>query len=253
MTTRRAILGAAAALATCVAFMAGLAPATATAQQRAATPLKIVVYGGSGNIGSRIVAEAAARGHQVTVVDRNPKPGSAPAGVRVVAGDVFDTADVGRQIAGQDVVISSIVARPAPTRDFSLRVVKSLVEAQRAQGSIKPRLLVVGGASSLYNAQGKRIADTLPPNLPEGTRNEIFSMVDALDHLYTVKDVPWTFFSPPSNIAAGTRTGRFRLGGDQLLVDAQGQSRISYEDYAVAMIDEVERPQHQNKRFTAAY
>ncbi len=250
MLNRRCLLGLAAAG---LALSGSLWAPAALAQQKAAKPLKIMVYGGSGNIGSRIVAEAVARGHQVMIVDRSPKADAAPAGVHVMQGDVFDTAQATRYIAGQDVVVSSIVVRPAPTRDFSLRVVKSLVDAQRAQAGTKPRLLVVGGASSLYNAQGKRIVDTLPPGLPEGTQNEIRSAVDALDYLYTVKDVPWTFFSPASNIAAGTRTGKFRLGGDQLVVDDKGQSRISYEDYAVAMLDEIERPQYANKRFTVGY
>jgi putative NADH-flavin reductase len=225
----------------------------AVAQDRAAHPLKIIVYGGGGRIGSRIVAEAAARGHQVTVVDRDPKDGSAPPGVTLVKGDVFDTADVAKNIAGQDVVITAVAVRPKPTRDFYVRMVKSVVAAQRAVHGTKPRFLIVGGASSLEVAPGKRVVDTLPPTLPDGVKNEILSMVDALDYMRTVNDVPWTFFSPPQNIAAGTRTGKFRVDGDQLIKDANGDSRISFEDYAVAMLDEIEKPRYQNKRFTAGY
>ncbi len=247
MNTRRIVLALAVTLATVV-----FAPA-ALSQTKAAKPLKITVYGGSGAIGSRIVAEAVARGHGVTVVDRSPKADSAPAGVKVVQGDVFDVADIGRNIAGQDVVITAVAARPVPTRDFYVRLVKGVVEAQRAQKGTKTRYLVVGGASSLEVAPGKRLADTLPATLPEGTKNEIFSMVDALDWMRTVSDVPWTFFSPAGTIAAGTRTAKFRVGGDQLLKDDKGDSRISYEDYAVAMLDEVEAPRFANKRFTVAY
>ena len=234
-------------------MLLGAVSGFAGAQEKAAKPLKIVVYGGGGNIGSRIVAEAVARGHQVTVVDRNPKEGSAPAAVKLLKGDVFDTADVAKIIAGQDAVITAVAVRPTPTRDFYVRMVKSVVEAQRSLKGRKPRFLVVGGASSLEVAPGKRLVDTLPPTLPDGVKNEILSMVDALDYLRTVNDTPWTFFSPAQNIAAGTRTGKFRIGGDQLVKDANGESRISYEDYAVALLDEIEKPHYPNKRFTVGY
>jgi putative NADH-flavin reductase len=237
------------ALAGIAACAAGV-PA-AFAQQKAAQPLKIVVYGGSGNIGSRIVAEAAARGHEVTVVDRDPKADRAPRGVKLVRGDALDAKDVSRNIAGQDAVVSAVIVRPPPMPDFSLKVAQTAVEAQRTQQAArKVRLLVVGGASSLYNADGKRIVDTLPPSMAVP---EIRSAVAALDFLRTVGDVPWTYFSPPANISPGKRTGKFRLGQDQLVVDANGRSAISMEDYAVAMLDEIESPKHVNARFTAAY
>jgi uncharacterized protein len=223
-------------------------------QAKAAKPLKIVVYGGSGMIGSRIVNEAAARGHQVTVVDRSPKPELAPKGVRVISGDVFDGAQVLANIAGQDVLITAIAARPTPTRDFYVRLVKTLVQAQRAQtGAPRTRLLVVGGAGSLNNAEGKRIIDTFPATMPEAAVNEIRSMAESLDYLRTVTDTSWTFFSPAGSIAPGARTGKFRLGGDTLVVDEHGQSRISAEDYAAAMLDEIEQPKHPNTRFTVGY
>lgn len=243
-----------ASFALCTLALAGLGTSgVALAQQKAAKPLQITVYGGSGNIGSRIVAEAVARGHHVTIVDRDPKPGAAPAGVKLVKGDVFDPADVGRNIAGQDVIVTAVAARPTPTRDFYVRLVKSVVEAQRTQTGQKTRYLVVGGASSLEVAPGKRMLDTLPATLPEASKNEIFSMVEALDYLRTVTDTSWTFFSPARTIAAGMRTGKFRIGGDQMVMDEKGESRISYEDYAVAMLDEIEKPQFKNKRFTVGY
>ena len=247
MLTRRIALALIAALA------AVSAAPVALAQQKAAKPLRITVYGGSGAIGSRIVAEAVARGHTVTVVDRTPKADSAPPGVTVVQGDVFDVPGISRHIAGQDVVVTAVAARPVPTRDFYVRLVQGVVQAQRAQPAPRTRYLVVGGASSLEVAPGKRLADTLAVTLPEGSRNEILSMVDALDWLRTVSDVPWTFFSPAGSIGPGQRTGTFRVGGDQLLRDDKGQSRISYEDYAVAMLNEIESPRFPNKRFTVAY
>jgi len=228
-------------------------PGAVLAQTKAAKPLNIVVYGGSGAIGSRIVNEAAARGHKVTVVDKSPKPDLAPKGVTVVSGDALDPKDILKNIAGADVLVSSVVVRPAPTPDFALRIVKSEVEALRHQtGARKTRLMIVGGASSLYNAQGQRIIDTFPGARSNG---EIGAAVDALDWLRSdVKDaVSWTFFSPAGAIPAGTRTGKFRVGGEQLVVDAQGRSSISMEDYAVAMLDEIEKPQYINNRFTVGY
>jgi putative NADH-flavin reductase len=226
---------------------------TAFAQDKAAKPLNILVYGGSGAIGSRIVSEAVARGHHVMIVDRSPKPEAAPKGVHVMKGDAFDSAEIGRNIVGADVLVMAVAVRPTPTPDFYVRLVKAAVEAQRAQKGKKTRYLVVGGASSLEVAPGKRLVDTLPSTLPEGTLNEVRSMVDALDYLRTVKDTSWTFFSPASSITPGTRTGRFRIGQDQLVVDAAGKSAISMEDYAVAMLNEIEKPQYVNKRFTVGY
>jgi putative NADH-flavin reductase len=235
-----------------LALLAGL-PAASLAQTKAEKPLNIVVYGGSGAIGSRIVNEAAARGHKVTVVDKSPKADIAPKGVTVVSGDALDPKDILKNIAGADVLISSVVVRPAPTPDFALRIVKSEVEALRQQaGPKKTRLMIVGGASSLYNAQGQRIIDTFPGGRANG---EVGAAVDALDWLRSdVKDsVSWTFFSPAGNIRPGTRTGKFRIGGEQLVTDDQGRSAISMEDYAVAMLDEVEKPKYINNRFTVGY
>lgn len=224
----------------------------ALSQEKAAKPLNIVVYGGSGNVGSRIVNEAAARGHNVTLVDKNPKPDLAPKGVKVVAGDVFDKQDVLKNIAGADALVSAIVVRPAPTPDFALSVVKSEVEALRAQtGPKKTRLLVVGGGSSLYGEDGKRAIERRGVIRQDG---EVKSSVDSVDWLKAeVKDVQWSFFSPNGNFAPGKRTGTYRFGGDKVIVDANGRSAISYEDYAAAMIDEIEKPQFINKHFTAGY
>lgn len=230
-------------------------PALLRGQARATKSLKIVVYGGSGNIGSRIVSEALARGHEVTVVDRNPRPPQVPLPPKLtlVRGDAFDAADVGRNIAGKDAVVTAVAVRPTPTRDFYVRLVTSMIEAQRAQKGRRPRLVVVGGAGSLYTGDGRRGVDALPANLPQGARNEILSMADALDYLRGVKDASWTFFSPAAVIEPGERTGKFRLGGDEIVRDATGVSRISIEDYAVALVDEIEKPRFVNKRFTIGY
>ena len=246
--TRRIVFSLAAGLAGLTAFSGA-----ALAQQRAAQPLNIVVYGGSGAAGSRIVNEAAARGHTVTVVDKSLQPDLAPQGVKLVTGDAMDAKDIARNIAGADVVVSSVIVRPTPTPTFAVDIVKAMIEAQRSQQGKKTRLLVVGGASSLNNAQGQRIVDTLPAGMPAGTMNEIKSAVDALDYMKTVNDTSWTFVSPSSTFRPGERTGKFRLGTDTLITDAQGRSAISMEDFAVAILDEIENPQYVNKRFTAGY
>jgi putative NADH-flavin reductase len=226
---------------------------------KAAKPQTIVVYGGSGNIGSRIVTEAAARGHKVIVVDRAPKAELAPKGVQLVTGDALNPDDILKNIAGADAVVSAVIVRPAPTADFALSVVQSFVTALRKQqGPKKTRFLDVGGGSSLLNADGKRIFDTFAARtgaggMPTGMAGEVKSAVDALDYLRTVNDISWTYFSPSGRIAPGTRTGKFRLGTDTVITDANGVSAISMEDYAVAMVDEIEKPQFLNKRFTAGY
>jgi hypothetical protein len=235
-------------------FVLAFAMAVLASQSSAAQPLKIVVYGGSGAIGSRIANEAAARGHSVVIVDRSPKADLAPKGAKVVTGDALDPKDILKNVEGMDVLVSAVVVRPAPTPDFALRVVKSYVEALRTQaGAKKARLFVVGGASSLYNAQGQRIIDTRPAGGSTAMLGEVRSAVDSLDFLRTVSDVTWTFFSPAGNIRPGTRTGKFRLGTEQIVVDDKGQSAISMEDYAVAVLDELEKPQFLNKRFTVGY
>ncbi len=243
------------------ALLAIVAPAALQAAEpvKAAKPQTIVVYGGSGNIGSRIVNEAAARGHKVIVVDRAPKAALAPKGVQLVTGDALSPEDILKNIAGADAVVSAVIVRPAPTADFALRVVQSFVTALRQQkGPKKTRFLDVGGGSSLLNADGKRIYDTIaartgPDGLPTGMAGEVKSAVDALDYLRTVNDITWTYFSPNGRIAPGTRTGKFRLGTDTVITDDKGNSAISMEDYAVAMVDEIEKPQFLNKRFTAGY
>jgi putative NADH-flavin reductase len=222
----------------CIALLSLGGPACA-----ASAPLTITVYGGTGNIGQRIVQEALNRGHQVTVVARNPATLTINApGLAVTKGDVVDEAQVAKQIAGQDVVISAIgVGRDDQGHDFLMRAAQSLVTAMRSLGSKAPRLIVVGGGS------------TLQPGSPMSQRPAGMQQQQALDYLRTVKDVSWSYFSPAAQIRPGTRTGQFRLGNDQLVKDAAGNSSISMEDYAVAMIDEAEKPAHTRQQFTIGY
>ena len=114
---------------------------------------------------------------------------------------------------------------------------------------LAPHLIFVGGAGSLEVRPGVLLVD----GMPAAYRGEVLGQKDALDYLRGVKDAPWTYFSPAGSITSGTRTGHFRLGGDQLVVDAEGESRISMEDYAVAVLDEIQKPAHLRQRFTIGY
>lgn len=219
----------------------------ANVRVQAADALKITVYGGSGRIGQRIVDEALNRGHGVTIIVRDPSSVKEQgARLSVAKGDVLDTTAVAKQIAGQDIVISAVNARDAA---FFPKAAQSLVAAARSLGAKAPRILWVGGAGSLQTSPGGKTlieSGKAPPGPGKGHK-------DALDYFRTVTDVSWTYLSPAMRIEPGTRTGQFRLGKDELVKDEKGTSRISMEDYAVAMLDEVEKPQHIRSRFTVGY
>ncbi|MGX7706953.1 NAD(P)-dependent oxidoreductase [Methylobacterium sp. Gmos1] len=200
---------------------------------------KVAVIGATGNVGTRLVAELIARGHRVTAISRNPSASASPQ-VEALSGDVRDPAGLSRLLAGHDAVVSAV--RFADTDPLAL------VGAVRDAGV--QRYLVVGGAGSLEVAPGRRLVDQ--PDFPAVYKDEALRGAAFLDALRGVTDLDWTFLSPSALIAPGERTGRFRLGGDQLLV-GEGGSRISCEDYAVALVDEIERPAHRRQRFTVGY
>ncbi|MEU5694513.1 NAD(P)H-binding protein [Actinosynnema sp. NPDC020468] len=199
----------------------------------------IALYGATGTIGSRVVDEALRRGHTVTAVLRDPAKLERTDVVKL-EGDVANPD--AEQLRGHDVVVSSV------NGDVALAA-RELVGALRTL-DVTPRLVVVNGAGSLETAPGVAVWDA--PGLPDWLLAIMHSHGDALDYLNTVDDVPWTAFSPAGTIEPGERTGEYRLGGDQLVVDAEGKSWISAEDYAVALVDEIENPKHIGRRFTAA-
>lgn len=203
--------------------------------------MSVALIGATGNVGSRILAELAGRGHAVTAIVRNP--GKVPHLPHVAArqGDVFDAEGLARLLAGHDAVISSV--------HFSASDPVKLIAAVKASG-VK-RYLVVGGAGSLEAAPGLRVIDT--PTFPAEYKDEALKGAAFLDLLRQETTLDWTFLSPSAVIAPGERTGKFRLGTDQLLVDDKGNSAISCEDFAVALVDELERPAHIHKRFTVGY
>jgi putative NADH-flavin reductase len=218
----------------------------------AADSLKISVIGGNGMIGQRIVREALDRGHHVTVIVRNPAQITAKHyRLDVRQGDVLDAVQISAHIAGQDVVVSAIGSARAKTPDPTVyrKAAESLIGVLRNLGERAPRLIVVGGAGSLKNSAGQMLVDRLPPH----RQPESFGQKAALDYYRTISDVNWSYFSPAGTIVPGDRTGVFRLGEDELIVNDKGESRISMEDYAVAVIDEAENPRHVRRRFTIGY
>lgn len=202
--------------------------------------MKIALIGASGNVGSRIVAELVSRGHQVTGIARDPDKIAVSTGVTAVKGDADDETSLAGILRGHDAVISSL--------RFLGSDVNKLLAAVRMAG-VK-RYLVVGGAASLEVAPGQRLLDS--PNFPEAYKAEATAGAAFLDVLRAIHDLDWTFFSPAATFVPGERTGAFRLGTDQLIANDEG-SNISYEDYALALADEIETPKHVKARFTIGY
>jgi putative NADH-flavin reductase len=208
--------------------------------------MKIALYGAGGMIGSRILREALSRGHAVTLVVRDRRKLVPPTGrVLVVEGDVLDPGSVAAAVKGQEAVLSAV----GPTPEIITGAARSLIEGLTRAGV--RRLVVVGGAGSLEVAPGVLLLQT--PDFPAEYAAVAKAHAVALTTFRQNATLEWTFLSPAAMIQPGARTGVFRLGGDQLLVDAAGESRISAEDFAVAFVDEVEKPAHIRRRFTVAY
>jgi putative NADH-flavin reductase len=205
------------------------------------TFMKIAVIGASGNAGSRITAELARRGHSVTAIARHPEKIAAQANVTATKGDLMDQAALTGLLAGHDAAISSV--------HFLASDSFKLIGA--ARDSKVARYLVVGGAGSLEVAPGVRLVTT--PGFPVAYKAEAEKGAAFLDLLRAETELNWTFLSPSALFVAGERTGKFRLGTDQLLTASDGKSSISYEDFAVALADEIERPAHIRQRFTVGY
>lgn len=213
--------------------------------------MHIVLYGATGHSGSRILTELLSRGHQVTAITRNPAKLKPQPNLAVKQGDIDSAAAIAANIQGADAVVSAY-APPASDTDQLIAVTGNFIEAVREAGTAgkAPRFLYVGGAASLEVAPRVTLLDS--GHLPAEWQAIARSHSDALN-LIRKSDVNWTCFSPAAFFEPGQRTGKFRLGKDQLISDAQGNSRISMEDYAIALTDELEKPQHQRQRFTIGY
>jgi|HubBroStandDraft_6_1064221.scaffolds.fasta_scaffold16792_3 putative NADH-flavin reductase len=209
--------------------------------------MKVVLFGASGMIGSRILDELVRRGHAVTAVARHPEKVQALNGVKAVKGDVADSASVASIAKGADAAISAY-SPPRSDPAMLLDAARALVAGLKQAGV--RRLIAVGGAGSLEVAPGVQLVDT--PEFPSGWLAIALAHRDVLP-IFKQSDLDWTYFSPAALIEPGVRTGKFRLGGTRLVANDRGESRISAEDYAVALVDELENPQNIRKQFTAAY
>jgi putative NADH-flavin reductase len=216
--------------------------------------MNIVLFGATGNVGQRVAAEALRRGHDVTGVVRDPSAVKSPdPRVKLVKGDATNADSVANLARGADAVVSAISPRPnarglkAPSLSANA---KALIAGLKRAG-VK-RVLFVGGAATLEVAPGKQLLDQ--PGFPEAYKAEALEGREALNIWRTeAKGLDWTFLSPAAEIGPGERTGNYRTTGDAFLTDAKGRSFITFEDYAVAMLDELEKPKHIGRRFGVAY
>lgn len=212
--------------------------------------MKIALVGATGFIGSAILSEALARGHQVLALVSQPQKLTATSQLAVKGIDVFDTSALTAALQGVDVLISAFSGhKSADVAGYYRQGFDSILRA--AQAAKVARVLVVGGAASLKVADGSMLLDN--PHFPAEYRGSAEGAWYALQQLRAQSTQPWSYLSPAAEIFPGEKTGQFRLGGDQLLVDADGKSRISNGDYAVAMLDEAENAAHKNQRFSVAY
>lgn len=212
--------------------------------------MKIALFGASGMIGQRVAQEALRRGHEVTAIVRNPaRIQFRHPRFTLTEGNALNPDRVARVVAGHDVVVSAI--KPSENQPLSVvaEAAQSLLEGVKRAG-VK-RLLTVGGAGTMEVAPGVRALDVIP--IPEEWKPEVMAKLEEWEVYRKNSDLDWTYFSPPVFIKPGERTGAYRLGIDQLVMSAQGESRISAEDYAVALLDEIEQPRFVRQRFSVAY
>ena len=207
--------------------------------------MNVVLYGATGSAGSRILKELTSRGHQVTAVARDIS--KLPSTVTAKRDDLSDVDIIASIIQGADAVVSAY-GPPQDDTDALLGVTERQIAAVKKAGNI--RLIVVGGAGSLEVAPGVTLLAS--GHLPEQWVSIAASHEKAL-RMFEASDINWTYFSPAAFFEPGVRTGEFRLGTNQLIADSKGDSRISLEDYAIALVDELEKPAHERARFTIGY
>lgn len=220
--------------------------------------MKIALLAATGRAGSTVLAELISRGHDVIAVARNPDklPGNLPSSVTAVKDDFSDATRLAEIIAGADAVVSAFGPssndpRYTSDQDYTDQLVGV---TERAIAAVKkagvPRLLVVGGAGSLWFSPGVTVLDS--GYWPEPYVAIAKSHVKAFAAL-RASGINWSYFSPPMMIEPGERTGKFRLGGDDVIFDSNNKNSISFEDYAIALVDELEKPEHERQRFTIGY
>lgn len=213
--------------------------------------MKLVLIGATGFVGSAILNEALERGHEVTAVARDRDKLPLHAALHAHSVDVYDSDQLARLILGHAAVISAFNPgwNNADLYNLQLKGTRTIIEGVKKAG-VK-RVLFVGGSGSLEVKPGVQGVDL--PSFPAEYKQGALATREALNMLRQEKSLDWSVLAPSADLFSGERTGRFRLGTDQLLRDANGESRISLEDFAMAMINEIEHPQHVGRRFTVGY
>lgn len=217
--------------------------------------MKIALIGATGFVGAAVLEELLQRGHQVTALARNPAKLPAREGLTVIAADVQDSAQVAQAIEGQDALVSAFNPgwdHPDLYAQFQSGSRAILAGAKRAG---LQRVLVVGGAGSLYVAPNVQLVDTpsfkehVPPNIVPGAQ----AARDLLTELRGETTLDWVMLSPPAFLKPGARSGNYRVGAENLLMDGEQPAGITVADLAVAIVDEIEAPRHHRARFTVAH
>jgi putative NADH-flavin reductase len=209
--------------------------------------MKVALYGSTGKAGSRILKELISRGHRVTAIARDPAKLEGIAGITSKKDDLSDVNRTTAAIRGVDAVISAY-GPPQDKTDEIVEVTQRQVEAVKRAGT--PRLLVVGGAGGLNVAPGVTLLES--GYLPDAYKPIAKSHVRALKVL-EASDIDWTYLAPAAYFGPGERTGKFRVGKDELIANEKQESRISMEDYAIALVNELEKPAHRKQRFSVGY
>lgn len=212
--------------------------------------MKIALIGASGYVGAKLLDEALRRGHQVTALVRRPEKLPAHPALAARAADVYEAEALAAAVKGHDVVLSAFNPgwSEPDIQALHVRGSRAIVDAVKRAGV--PRLVAIGGAGSLFVAPGVQLVDT--PQFPAEWKEGALGARQALRDLQSEPSLDWTFVSPAALLEPGERTGKYRLGADELPMDGDKPARISVEDLAVAVLDEIERPQHPRRRFTVA-
>ena len=209
--------------------------------------MNVTLYGATGKTGACLLTELLNRGHTVTAIVRDPAKVASRPGLTVRAGDLSDPAGIAEAVRGTEAVVSAY--GPGPNAPGELvGATERLVAGVKLAGVA--RLLMVGGAGSLEVSSGVQLVDS--GLLPEEWKPIALAHRDAL-HVLQASDLDWTSLCPAAFFEPGARTGVFRLGQDNLVANEKGESRISMEDYAIAMVDELEKHAHSRQRFSVGY